>query len=79
VIADVVGIVTGVSAAVTIDVKGRPVSKRTLRLTDTRFNSFDIVVLSCITGHGAKSFFLAGTQRPSLYGVIMLKQLIQRH
>jgi type IV secretory pathway protease TraF len=40
VIADVVGIVTGVSAAVTIDVKGRPVSKRTLRLTDTRFNSF---------------------------------------
>lgn len=35
-LADVVGIVTGVSRAVTVDVKGRPVSKRTLRLTDTR-------------------------------------------
>lgn len=34
--ADVVGIVTGVSEAVTIDVKEHPVSKRTLHLTDTR-------------------------------------------
>lgn len=34
-----VGIVTGVSEAVTIDVKEHPVSKRTLHLTDTRENS----------------------------------------
>jgi hypothetical protein len=45
VIADVVGIVTGVSPAVTIDVQGRPVSKRTLRLTDTRSVVFTAVIL----------------------------------
>ncbi|PNT63610.1 hypothetical protein BRADI_4g18320v3 [Brachypodium distachyon] len=35
-LADVVGIVTGVSPLISVDVKGRQVSKRVVRLTDTR-------------------------------------------
>lgn len=48
-LADVVGKVTGVSRAVTIDAKGHPVSKRTLRLTDAQFGFFPVVLLSRFT------------------------------
>jgi hypothetical protein len=48
VVADVVGKVNGVSRSVTIDdVKGHPVSKRTLCLTGTRSGFFAVVILSC--------------------------------